>query len=278
MSIRRLILRNEIGGSMKNRKRVSIFIFLLIGAGALTLSYQNCGQIVKDFVGDGGTRQGASSLGANQCTYNSVLFNEGDNFTSTDGCNTCICEKGGNVTCTEKSCETSATCTYNGSIYVEGNEYPSADGCNSCTCGADGNSVCTEDECKKQVTCEYNGNIYNEGDTFPSTDGCNTCSCGSDSSVSCTEKACRTVCSYNGKLYNPGDNFPASDGCNTCSCTTSGTVLCSKMYCIPGGEKCLYKAIEYDRFEVVPVTDRQSCFCSDGRKIICKETIQPKRF
>ncbi len=38
------------------------------------------------------------------CTYDSVVYYEGDTFPATDGCNTCTCESG-NVSCTEMGCD-----------------------------------------------------------------------------------------------------------------------------------------------------------------------------
>jgi hypothetical protein len=38
------------------------------------------------------------------CTYNSLVYHEGDSFPATDGCNTCSCSDG-EVVCTLMACE-----------------------------------------------------------------------------------------------------------------------------------------------------------------------------
>jgi hypothetical protein len=53
-------------------------------------------------VGCGGT----SSGGDQQCSYGGKLFEVGDRFPDTDGCNTCSCGSDGRVSCTLLACET----------------------------------------------------------------------------------------------------------------------------------------------------------------------------
>lgn len=43
---------------------------------------------------------------APRCEYNGWAYADGENFDSTDGCNTCFCDDG-LVSCTEKFCEPS---------------------------------------------------------------------------------------------------------------------------------------------------------------------------
>jgi hypothetical protein len=38
------------------------------------------------------------------CFYNGSSFSEGDKIEAIDGCNTCVCEGNGSVSCTEKVC------------------------------------------------------------------------------------------------------------------------------------------------------------------------------
>lgn len=40
------------------------------------------------------------------CELNGFIYNQGQSFPSSDGCNTCTCVSADNITCTEKECET----------------------------------------------------------------------------------------------------------------------------------------------------------------------------
>ncbi|MEQ1565059.1 MAG: hypothetical protein ABMA64_05430 [Myxococcota bacterium] len=40
------------------------------------------------------------------CEYDGETYDVGESFPSSDGCNTCSCERGGDVACTRLSCET----------------------------------------------------------------------------------------------------------------------------------------------------------------------------
>ncbi|MBC8133481.1 MAG: hypothetical protein H7X95_10920 [Deltaproteobacteria bacterium] len=52
--------------------------------------------------GQGDDKKQDSSTG---CTYGGKQYKEGENFPSSDGCNTCLCAAGGPVACTEKACQ-----------------------------------------------------------------------------------------------------------------------------------------------------------------------------
>nr|XP_022311780.1 four-domain proteases inhibitor-like isoform X1 [Crassostrea virginica] len=84
------------------------------------------------------------------CRYNGRRYRIGESFPSSDGCNTCTCGVGGQVSCTEKAC-LQLGCMYNGKRYREGESFPSIDGCNTCSCGAKGRVVCTKRACIKPI-------------------------------------------------------------------------------------------------------------------------------
>ena len=161
------------------------------------------------------------------CEFNGNTFDAGDSFPASDGCNTCTCESGGAISCTEAACTTG--CTHNGNLYQPGDTF--ADDCNTCTCEAGGNVSCTQIACNEPTTCEYEGTTYNQGDMFDAIDGCNTCECLEDSMVACTDMACPGDCTYNGMDYMVGESFPAIDMCNTCTCDAPGMVTCTQMMC-----------------------------------------------
>ncbi len=128
--------------------------------------------------------------GAGTCTYDGVVYSDGEGFASTDGCNSCGCNDG-DVVCTELDCGPApASCEYNGMTYQDGEGFPSTDGCNGCGCN-DGQVSCTELLCEPEPSssCIYYGKEYKHGESFGAADGCNSCGCD-DGSVYCTEAWC----------------------------------------------------------------------------------------
>src|SRR6185436_19904967 len=79
------------------------------------------------------------------CYVDGIRYEEGASFPAADGCNTCVCDANGDVSCTAMGCI--ATCTYEGDTYFAGDAFPSTDGCNTCTCTDDGTVACTEMAC-----------------------------------------------------------------------------------------------------------------------------------
>ena len=77
-----------------------------------------------------------------------------DWFPSTDGCNSCACDKNGLVLCTLRACVTT-------------------------------NDTQVSPDLRQQCIQQHGGK-----DWFPSTDGCNMCGCDKNGTVSCTMKAC----------------------------------------------------------------------------------------
>ena len=93
------------------------------------------------------------------CSYGGEVYQKGDVFCATDGCNSCSCTTQG-VGCTLKDCSAA-------------DQVPSV-----CQQGSD--------------TCSYDGKVYQTGDVFCSTDGCNSCSCNPEGTrgVGCSAKDC----------------------------------------------------------------------------------------
>lgn len=87
------------------------------------------------------------------CNYDGQHYNSGDNFPSSDGCNTCSCGPTGSVACTKRACI--ATCDYAGVTHNVGDTFPSDDGCNTCSCTSGGNVACTERACAPNWNKKY---------------------------------------------------------------------------------------------------------------------------
>jgi hypothetical protein len=87
------------------------------------------------------------------CEYNGVAYAPGEKFKDADDCNTCYCDDGGNVSCTEMYCggnddnwddQDEVLCE--GQYHV-GESYMASDGCNKCTCSESGVGACTRMAC-----------------------------------------------------------------------------------------------------------------------------------
>jgi len=112
------------------------------------------------------------------------IYYMGETFNN--GCNSCVCNEDGSISCTDVECTT--TCTHENQTYDVGESFPAGDGCNLCTCMSNGAVECTTAVCGQN--CTYAGTEYSPGDTFDALDGCNTCECYTDGNVGCTELAC----------------------------------------------------------------------------------------
>ncbi|RLB62452.1 MAG: hypothetical protein DRI90_09045 [Deltaproteobacteria bacterium] len=118
------------------------------------------------------------------CQVGDQTYAVGESFQDADGCNTCTCQDGGAVACTEMACLDG--CTYDGQNYDAGDSFPASDGCNSCSCESDGSVACTTMACAN--TCTYDGQVYNPGDEFEPIGGStcgDMCSCLEDGTVDC---------------------------------------------------------------------------------------------
>ncbi|CAC5406731.1 unnamed protein product [Mytilus coruscus] len=150
-------------------------------------------------------RSSVYQIGFN-CNYNGKQFNVGENWPTTDGCNTCSCHSGKLVvrmTCTENDCDSGKR----SSVYQRG------------------------------FHCKYEEKQFNVGESWTASDGCNTCICHAGDllvRMTCTEKACAVggQCTYHGKAYKVGDSFPSIDKCNTCFCEADGSVPCTERFCL----------------------------------------------
>lgn len=74
-----------------------------------------------------------------ECVVDGQSYEVGDTFS--DDCNTCTCEAGGSVSCTDIAC--SDGCVFDGSFRDIGETFVAPDGCNTCTCIANDNVQCT---------------------------------------------------------------------------------------------------------------------------------------
>lgn len=175
-----------------------------------------------------------------QCFGPGRIYHAGDTYQ--DGCNTCVCNDDGSITCTDQDC--TPTCEHEGKSYQVGESFPLGDGCNLCTCMASGEVECTGVMCGKN--CIYAGVEYAPGDTFPALDGCNTCDCYSDGTVGCTERAC--PCDPVMEWWRHYETTMASECAlldfmcpanttrfdNTCGCGCEQASSCAKSYdCTP---------------------------------------------
>jgi hypothetical protein len=145
--------------------------------------------------------------GSGDCEYGGKVYNVGDGFPSTDGCNSCSCEEEG-VACTLMACADG--CEYDGKHYGYGDSFDSTDGCNTCSCSEEG-VACTEMACAGG--CDYDGKHYEVDESFDSTDGCNTCGCTASGDVVCTEMAC---------AYDACAGKMCGDTCTICDPNDSG--------------------------------------------------------
>jgi hypothetical protein len=85
----------------------------------------------------------ATVVAFGECTVDGQAYEVGDTFS--DGCNTCTCESGGAVSCTELDC--GSGCVVDGVFREVGETFVAVDGCNTCTCDAPESVSCTALEC-----------------------------------------------------------------------------------------------------------------------------------
>jgi len=218
-----------------SRIRLAISFGLMVTAPACSGQFASIGKDSGGASAQGGGNignGGSPSVGGNgivgaggstgvTCLYNNVRYLVGNNFPSSDGCNSCSCSPGGLVACTMRACANPGT-GGNGSVGLGGSTgvscqctgpSPAAptmqcwDGSSAGpTCVTHSNGTCNWQvtTCPPQpgvggstgtggstsVTCLYNGVNYLAGKSFKSTDGCNTCTCNSNSHYTCTTLPC----------------------------------------------------------------------------------------
>ncbi|XP_064614347.1 kielin/chordin-like protein isoform X3 [Liolophura sinensis] len=114
-------------------------------------------------------------LETKQCSVDGKTYNVGDDFPSSDGCNTCTCSASGFPICTLRACLPPNQCTAeNGKTYNVGDTFPASDGCNTCTCTESGVPVCTLKAC--HVCPLYKCKACTTGYVIDEN-GCQTCQC-----------------------------------------------------------------------------------------------------
>lgn len=165
-----------------------MFFTLLLAAG--------CGGSVEGAgpSGAAGGSGGSGGAAGNGCVYAGTTYPVGASFPASDGCNSCSCGAGGQVSCTAMACADG--CDWNGNHYEVGESFPARDGCNTCTCQPSGVS-CTDMACACDPGREWwrdyiatspskcAAAIY----TCPehTTQFANACGCGCEQDASCPE-------------------------------------------------------------------------------------------
>ncbi len=84
------------------------------------------------------------------CNYNGDVYQVGDTFKSSDGCNKCYCNADNSVACTEMACvdyDSGIFCISGNDRYKPGDSFMAPDGCNKCHCDENGNAACTRMAC-----------------------------------------------------------------------------------------------------------------------------------
>lgn len=92
-----------------------------------------------------------ASADAGRCVReDGVVFNAGDSFPSSDGCNVCSCGADGRIACTARACaDGGGFCVDStGVTRRSGETFPAGDHCNTCTCNIDGTIACTRIACQ----------------------------------------------------------------------------------------------------------------------------------
>ena len=199
------------------------------------------------------------------CEYAGKTHEVGDLFPSSDGCNMCGCESGGEVVCTNRACSSEDGCDDDGVIRDEGERWSAAGGCSSCVCSSSGTITCSmTGDC--EATCSYGGKRFEPGDSFPAVDGCNTCSCDESGEVGCTQVACGGSCEYAGESFPVGSSFKATDGCNECTCAGDRSVKCTTDSC----DRCMYNGRSYAEGDEFVISDGcTSCVCGPNGGSTC---------
>lgn len=85
-------------------------------------------------------------LGFETCSYDGTSYRAGDEgIAATDGCNTCVCNADGTLSCTREACG----CVVSGTPELApfDSSFGAPDGCNTCTCLPDGTVSCTQMAC-----------------------------------------------------------------------------------------------------------------------------------
>jgi hypothetical protein len=176
------------------------------------------------------------------CTYEGMAYQVGDEFPAGDGCNTCSCEQGGNVSCTligcSNSCDDIADQSF-AAVEAAGACDPLAAGqCTQLVAGA------LDCGCPTYVNAENTEAIAELADLHEQyanlACGPSPCDCAAPTSGYCASNGqCvdsydgegPASCKVNGQVYPSGSTgFPGPLDCNTCSCA-DGELTCTEEAC-----------------------------------------------
>ncbi len=118
--------------------------------------------------------------------FDGKKYDDGESYTTKDGCETCTCDDG-NWDCKIKdSCIIlPSDCTHNNRVYHDG-EARSAECDQTCTCDK-GNWKCVM--APGSSCCKEGDKLYHNGESYPASDGCNTCTCN-NGHANCTMMLC----------------------------------------------------------------------------------------
>ena len=96
--------------SFKNIFIVSLLIFLLVAAGWFYfLFFYKSTSNSSSSATPTSTITPTEAVSSEVCELNNETYSVGDSFKSADGCNTCTCQTGNTITCTEMACNISPT-------------------------------------------------------------------------------------------------------------------------------------------------------------------------
>ncbi len=229
------------------------------------------------------------ACGGDTCLYEGITYQVGDSFPAVDGCNTCSCESGGLIACTELGCV--ATCedvAAASADFVEQAKVCDPAATNPCTELVSGQLDCG---CPTYVNPENAAAIAELAATHDQYAelmcGPSPCDCASPSSAYCSANGqCvdsydggAPACRVNGQDYPSGSSgFPGLFGCNTCVCN-NGSLICTvddpcPSACPPDsvpGSQCA-QCGPTDACEVIELTCLKVCqetcdvgLCVDGK-------------
>jgi hypothetical protein len=211
---------------------------------------------------DAGAGTGAADASATVCDYLSQFHVLGEEFPSSDGCNTCQCLEGGRVTCGTRNC------------WADGGASP-------CTPGVD-------------LTCNEDPFLFTLlGQCLPN----GVCDCGTQHVTSPLTGRCLislwnhsgSGCEYGGTTHDLNSSFPCIGSCDVCRCDSPGVESATHVTCDPaaGVVPCTYDA-QYLFGDVggpVPSQDRTTLGTiygyshlrtrADGSAYRCSPTVEP---
>jgi len=179
---------------------------------------------------------------ADSCDYDGESYAVGATFPASDGCNSCSCEVGGRVSCTERGC---SRCRETSATYNELTQRALAcdpDQPNQCTlrvtvglsCGCDAfvNPARWDDAAIQAAARDYSamscGGEALCGECDPAVSG----SCSAEGvCVTDSEPKDGVACRVDGVTYPDGaDDVPDPYSCNRCQCD-DGHLLCTEIGC-----------------------------------------------